>query len=236
MSKTQGLDRSHHSSTAPKLVFAALHLFTVAVAGWMALTFDFTARVRALVLLGAAALYFVRHLVTLFVLLKRKVAWGESMGLAAFIAAFELGFVYLGGRSGSALGVWDALPVALVLVGSVLNTGSELQRMVWKKNPAHRGHLYTEGMFGWSQHINYFGDTVLFTGWALLTASPWALLVPLMMTLGFIFHHIPSLDAYLAERYGEAFEAYAARTPSLVPLASWGPRPWPGTRPRGRES
>ena len=67
-------------------------------------------------------------------------------------------------------------------------------------------------------HVNYFGDTVLFTGFALLTTSPWALLVPAVMTVGFVFLHIPMLDRYLATRYGEAFEAWARRTKKFVPF------------------
>lgn len=66
-------------------------------------------------------------------------------------------------------------------------------------------------------HINYFGDSVLFTGFALVTGSLWALLLPMVMTLGFLFRAIPSLDTYLAERYGEAFCEYAHSTKKFIP-------------------
>ena len=49
---------------------------------------------------------------------------------------------------------------------------------------------------------------VLLLGW---------MLVPLMMTLMFVFYHIPALDRYLADRYGAEFSAYAARTAKFVP-------------------
>ena len=67
-------------------------------------------------------------------------------------------------------------------------------------------------------HINYFGDTVLFIGWCMLTASLWALALPALMGASFIFYHIPGLDAYLAERYGAEFEEYAAETKKFVPF------------------
>ena len=38
-----------------------------------------------------------------------------------------------------------------------------------------------------------------------------------MMTLMFVFYHIPALDRYLADRYGAEFSAYAARTAKFVP-------------------
>ena len=39
-----------------------------------------------------------------------------------------------------------------------------------------------------------------------------------LMLLMFMFVHIPPLDQYLAERYGEEFEAYRARTRRLIPF------------------
>ena len=67
-------------------------------------------------------------------------------------------------------------------------------------------------------HINYFGDSVSFTGWAILTATWWTFLLPLLMTAMFIFMHIPGLDLYLAERYGEPFKEYAAHTKKFMPF------------------
>ena len=56
-------------------------------------------------------LHFLRHLVTLFVLLQRKVELSEGLGLTAFIALFEIGFLLLGAGllSGEAtpFGLWD---------------------------------------------------------------------------------------------------------------------------------
>ena len=68
----------------------------------------------------------------------------------------------------------------------------------------NKGRLYTE-LFKYSMHINYFGDTIFFTGFAFLTASLYAFIIPIFMTLGFIFKYIPSLDKYLDNRYKEEF-------------------------------
>lgn len=109
------------------------------------------------------------------------------------------------------------LGVVLYLLGSYLNTGSEYQRKLWKKRPENKGKLYTEGLFKHSMHINYFGDAVLFSGFALVTGTPWAFAIPLIMVCMFVFLNIPMLDKYLAERYGEAFDEYASRTAKFVP-------------------
>ena len=78
--------------------------------------------------------------------------------------------------------------------------------------------LYTEGLFHYAVHINYFGDLLLFTGFSLITGSPYTLLVPAVMLAGFIFANIPALDAHLHAKYGATFDAYAAKTKKLIPL------------------
>lgn len=67
-------------------------------------------------------------------------------------------------------------------------------------------------------HINYFGDELLFTGYALLTGIAWALLVPLVMAAGFVFFNIPQIDKHLREHYGSDFEGYARRTKKFLPF------------------
>ena len=103
------------------------------------------------------------------------------------------------------------------MVGSYLNSFSEIQRKWWKKNSANKGHCYTEGLFSYAMHINYFGDIVLFTGWALFTYHLFTLALPLLMGIMFVFIHIPPLDHYLSQRYGNEFNEYAKKTKKLIP-------------------
>jgi steroid 5-alpha reductase family enzyme len=224
MSKTYGgVDRTHDPSLQPKRVFALLHAALVTICLWLAFGgFDWPDSVRAQVLAGAAFLYFLRHMVTLFVLLQRKVDLHEGLGLTVFFALFEIGFLLLGAGvlSGkeTTLGPWDVVGAFLLLLGSAVNTGSELQRLRWKALPESRGRCYTGGLFAYSMHINYLGDSILFTGWAILTTSVWAFSIPVLMTALFIFYHIPPLDAYLEDRYGADFKAYAAKTAKFFPF------------------
>lgn len=218
-----GVDRTHASSTRSKLVFAACHGALVVLCCWLAFgSINWPDPLRAKLMAACAALYFARHLITLFLLLQRKVDMSEVWGLVAFIAVFEVGFLFLGGGllSGNAtpLGWLDWVGAALLVVGSLLNTGSEMQRWRWKNRPTSKGRCYTGGLFAYSTHINYFGDTVLFIGWALLTASVLALSIPVLMTAMFVFFHIPALDRYLSARYGTEFDTYAKRTAKLVPF------------------
>jgi len=223
MAQTGGVDRAHGPSFGPKFLSLFVHAGIVGVCLWLAFGgAEWADPRRARVLALCAALYFLRNVITLMVLLKRRMQMSEALGLAPFIAVFEIGFVLLGAGwlSGGATpwGWADWIGVGMVLLGSVLNTGSEVQRWAWKRKPASRGKCYTGGLFAYSQHINYFGDAVLFSGWALLTASLLAWSIPVIITASFVFYHIPALDAYLVERYGDDFRAYAARTAKFVPF------------------
>merc|ERR1711862_1009632 len=98
-------------------------------------------------------------------------------------------------------------------LGSYLNTYSELQRKVWKKNPNNKGRCYTLGLFSFSRNINYFGDTMLFAGWALATGNWMNSWAPIVMGLSFYFFHIPDKEKYLATRYAQDWPLYQTQTP-----------------------
>ena len=113
------------------------------------------------------------------------------------------------------------LVVAFLLygLGSYLNTYSELQRKEWKQNPSNKGRCYTLGLFSSSRNINYFGDTMLFAGWAVATGNVVNAWAPIVMGLTFYYFHIPDKELYLASRYARDWPDYTAQTPyAFVPF------------------
>ena len=88
----------------------------------------------------------------------------EVFAVGSFVAVIQIFFTILTIYNKEAFYPADWLWLGLFLIGSCLNTCSEWQRMIWKKNKANRGKLYTKGLFRYSMHINYFGDTVSFAG------------------------------------------------------------------------
>jgi protein-S-isoprenylcysteine O-methyltransferase Ste14 len=224
-----------HGPKAPSLPqkcsLAGIHLVVIAVvawlllaggihtlAGWLGTDWTVGNAARRALLFACSLIYFLRLLPGTFVFLKRRIAWGEVAIVAPWIAVIQIAFALLGGTRQAPLGAADAVAVALYALGSYLNTGSEYLRYVWKQRPENRGRLYTQGLFRYAMHINYFGDLVLFSGFALLTRSVWAGIIPLIMLAGFVFFNIPALDGYLRRKYGPDFEAYARRTSKLVPF------------------
>lgn len=230
MTNLTAIYRDKSSSLRTKATLACAHLLIVAVSVWLLLgggiavldelfgrPHHLASTLRRGVLAAAAALYFLRTSVTIFVFLKRRMPWSEVGTIAPWIAVIDVLFAYFGGRNEASFGLTGFVGIFLIFAGSAINTGSELQRHLWKRNIKNAGHLYTGGLFRYARHINYFGDEVLFTGWVLITGRAGLLLVPVIMAFGFIFINIPALDRYLAERYSDEYRTYAQTVKRFIP-------------------
>jgi len=173
---------------------------------------------RQAILMFCLVFYFLRLSVTVFVFLKRKMVWLEMILVTVLMSFVLFSFASVGGANQQPVGAIEFFGILLYMFGSYLNTYSEYTRYIWKKRDKNKGKLYTEGLFKYSMHINYFGDVVLFTGFALITNSFSMLVIPLIMALNFLFFIIPSLDKYLQKKYGKEFDEYAKQTKKFVPM------------------
>ncbi|HRP70923.1 MAG TPA: DUF1295 domain-containing protein, partial [Turneriella sp.] len=160
---------------------------------------------------------FLRMNFMIFFLLKRRIPWGEAFEVPLAFAVYYLGFAFLVEAQPMAWRFLDLLGITLFAVGSYLNSASEWQRHAWKAEPENRGKLYTRGLFSLSMHVNYFGDVLWVSGYAVLTLNIYSAAIPAMLFTFFAFYNIPKLDTHLAEKYGEAFVAFAATTRKFVP-------------------
>lgn len=213
----------HDSSQAAKLTVTVLHGCGVALAvwflaGWLDIGLPQAGPLRRGLLITLGLIYFGRFVVTTHVTLKRGMAVSEAVTIGVWVIVIHATMAFTGGTNPATVGGWTWAGVALYLLGSYLNTGSELQRLRWKRLPQHQGRLYTRGLFRLSRHPNYLGDVTLFTGFALVTGTVSAFAIPVIMAVMFVFINIPMLDRYLAGRYGDEFERYAAKTARLVPF------------------
>ncbi|MFG2836047.1 DUF1295 domain-containing protein [Streptomyces zaomyceticus] len=116
-----------------------------------------------------------------------------------------------------ALAVW-ATGLAFEAVGD-----HQLAR--FKADPANRGRIMDQGLWAWTRHPNYFGDSLVWWGLYLLAGTAWqpalaVLVSPVLMTLLLtVGSGKRLLEKHMAHRPGYA--AYAARTSGFVP---WPPR------------
>ncbi len=211
------------SSVAPKIAMTSWYVICVTGALW--LTFFTVAGEhplgnsdRQVALLACILVYVARAAATLFIFVKRKIPWWEAAWGGGMIGLMLYLFLRSGLRAPQPLALVDVVGLLLYVAGSYIGTASEYSRHVWKARSENQGHLYTEGLFKYCRHINYFGDLLLFGGCAILTRQLWTGIVPLAMAINFVVVLIPAHDAYLTNRYASEFGEYARRTKRLVPF------------------
>jgi protein-S-isoprenylcysteine O-methyltransferase Ste14 len=173
---------------------------------------------RNVVLFAFNLVTLCRFLLTLFVFLRRKIPLEETFSVPLAFALYLLGFPLLARGAEVPFGASDIFGVGLFLVGGILNTFSEHQRHVFKRDPHNRGKLYDKGLFSLSIHVNYFGDLLWVTGYAFVTHNLYAFLIPVLLFCFFQLFNIPKLDAHLREHYGESFVDYERSTKRFVPF------------------
>jgi protein-S-isoprenylcysteine O-methyltransferase Ste14 len=219
----------HNVSLGPKLAFCGCILATVFASTWLMfadlaysntwlkpylISGDSSRRVLIALCL---IIYFLRLQVTVWVFQKRKWVWPETIIISIMVPLALYAFAHVGGNNHQPFGVMETAGWLLYITGSYVNTNAEYRRHVWKLKEENKGRLYTERLFRYSVHINYFGDIVLFTGFAMITHSLSMLVIPLIMTANFVFNIIPSLDRYLAKKYGDEFRDYSQKRKKLIP-------------------
>ena len=220
----------YSGSLEQKVTLASLHLIILIMVFWLlflggiemfASTFGFPISAgddtRRMLIMSGGIIYFIRLLFTEFVFVNREVKWSEALTIALWLFIIYFTFSFTGGTNSKPPGTSVYLGVILYLLGSFINTGSEYLRCRWKKIPGHKGKLYTGGFFKLSRHINYFGDVVLFFGFALFTGSVYVFIIPVAMIVLFVVVNIPMLDSYLYEKYNGEYEEYSKHTKKFVP-------------------
>ncbi len=173
---------------------------------------------RRILIMALLLVYFLRSQVTAWVFQKRKWTWLETAIVSIAMSLGFYAFTYFGESNYQPIGMIEMIGVVLYVTGSYINTRSEYDRYNWKEKKENKGHLYTKGLFKYSMHINYFGEIVLFIGFAMATHPIIAFIIPLVMLLNFILNIIPSLDSHLEKKYGLEFSEYARRTKRFIPL------------------
>lgn len=173
---------------------------------------------RRILVFSFNCVVYVRMWITMTFLLKRRIPFAEVISIPLAFALYYIGYSLLVYQTSRPIDGIDMIGIIIFVVGSLLNTVSEMQREAWKRDPAHNGRLYTEGLFGYSMHINYFGDWLWVIGYAVITRNWYSIAIPIVLFGFFVFFNIPQLDSYLAGRYGEQFDRYQENTRRFIPF------------------
>ena len=125
------------------------------------------------------------------------------------------------------LDILGQIGIVVWIVGFLLEVIADSQKRAFKKDPAHAGRFITNGLWSWSQHPNYFGEIMLWTGIAIMAVPileglQWATLVsPLFVILLLTrLSGIPLLQAKANKRWGDdpQYQEYRNKTSLLIPL------------------
>lgn len=173
---------------------------------------------RRIVIFTFNIITFFRIAFMMTILLTRAIPWKESISVPFAFALYFVGFSLFALPTAKPIDSIDILGIILFVVGSVLNTGGEILRNNWKKNPYNNGKIYTQGFFKYSRHINYFGDLLWVTAYAIITRNWFAASIPVILFCFFAFYNAPKLDKYLKSRYGKGYDDYANKTKMLIPF------------------
>lgn len=111
----------------------------------------------------------------------------------------------------------------LFLAGLAFESAGDAQLARFKADPANRGKVCDVGLWAWTRHPNYFGEFLIWLGFALLSFTPNLLGIPGLLCAGVILYlvtnvtGIPLTEAQLVRSKGEAYRAYQARVSAFWP-------------------
>lgn len=172
---------------------------------------------RRIIIFTFNIIIFFRLAHMMIVLLKRKIPWEESLSVPFAFALYFIGYPLFVLPVSAPIDSLDYFAIGLFIIGCALNTGGEILRDKWKKKPENKGKIYTGGFFKYSRHINYFGDILWVTAYAVITRNWYSITIPIFLFSFFAFYNAPKLDRYLKGKYGKEYEDYAKKTKMLIP-------------------
>ncbi|MGG5260532.1 DUF1295 domain-containing protein [Phycicoccus avicenniae] len=139
-------------------------------------------------------------------------------GLAAWFVSLPL---QVAAATDSALGWVAAIGVVVWLVGVTFESVGDAQLKAFKADPSNKGKVMDRGLWGWTRHPNYFGDSAVWWGMFVVAAEVWpgvlTVLSPVVMTYFLAFATgAKLLESEMAKRPG--YPEYQQRTSMFFPL------------------
>ncbi|MDD3113621.1 MAG: DUF1295 domain-containing protein [Candidatus Izemoplasmatales bacterium] len=117
--------------------------------------------------------------------------------------------------------LWLVIPGGIVfLIGLFFEAIGDAQLRAFIKKPENRGHIMQSGLWKYTRHPNYFGETLIWWGlWIVVLGAdygPYALFSPLLITYLLLFvSGIPLLEKKYADH--PEFQDYKRRTSVFFP-------------------
>jgi steroid 5-alpha reductase family enzyme len=110
--------------------------------------------------------------------------------------------------------------VALWVVGVLFEAVGDHQLRQFKADSANKGRIMDRGLWSWTRHPNYFGDSAVWWGLWLITITGWLSLTTVLSPVAMTYFLVYATGARLTERIMAdrlGFREYCARTSFFVP-------------------
>ncbi|KGN36257.1 DUF1295 domain-containing protein [Knoellia subterranea] len=138
--------------------------------------------------------------------------------LAAYIVSMPLQVAAAAGSK--PLGWVAALGVVVFVVGVGFEAIGDAQLARFKADPANKGKIMDRGLWAWTRHPNYFGDSAVWWGLWIICAEVWPAVLtvfsPIVMTYFLAFATgARLLESEMAKRPG--YPEYMQRTSMFLP-------------------
>ena len=124
---------------------------------------------------------------------------------------------------GQRAGAVHVAGLALFLAGLAFEATGDSQLARFKADPANRGKVCDVGLWAWTRHPNYFGEFLIWLGFALLSFTPNLLGIPGLLCAGVILYlvtnvtGIPLTEQQLLTSKGDAYRDYQRRVSAFWP-------------------
>jgi len=123
------------------------------------------------------------------------------------------------------LGLLAWIGILLAAVGIFFEAVGDHQMAAFRADPANEGQVMDRGLWRYTRHPNYFGDTCVWWGLYLIAAETslgrWSFIGPVFLTWTLIKWSGAALLERRLRRSRPGYDAYLERTSSFIP---WPPR------------
>ncbi|MFP4078774.1 MAG: DUF1295 domain-containing protein [Candidatus Izemoplasmataceae bacterium] len=117
------------------------------------------------------------------------------------------------------------LALLIWVIGYVFQVAGDAQLKSFKRMPSNRGRIMTSGLWRYTRHPNYFGESAMWFGIGLFTVAntlwpAWFTIIsPLLITYLLLFvSGVPLLEKKFDEEKGEEWTLYKKKTSKFFPL------------------
>jgi len=152
----------------------------------------------------------------MFIFLQNQALGSVPLVFAIFVAAHV---------PVSALRIQDVLGATILLIGIAGEALADAQLRRFRHDPANHGKVCDAGLWRWSRHPNYFGETAMWWGYFIIGFAAshmwWLILAPLLLTFLLLQVSGVVLMEDGIDRRRPDYAAYRQRVSTFLP---WPPR------------